>query len=82
MAFQVRGIVYRNPGHPDQDPDIDVWIDIVSDAPKYLKICQSAVSSIMAAVSTSPPQKPPILQAPPEDPPELATTECTFVLVI
>ena len=46
----------------------------MSDAPKYLKICQSAVSSIMAAVPTSPPQKPPVLQAPPEDPPELAAT--------
>ncbi|XP_039723127.1 uncharacterized protein LOC120606070 isoform X2 [Pteropus medius] len=72
MAFRVRGIVYGNPGHPDQAPYLDVWIDIMSDAPKYLKTCQSTVSSIMAAVPTSPPQKPPVLLAPPEDPPELA----------
>ena len=40
VAFRVHNVVYNIPGHPDQAPYIDVWIDIVSDATKYLKACQ------------------------------------------
>ncbi|XP_039738262.1 RE1-silencing transcription factor-like [Pteropus medius] len=47
-AFRVRSVVYGNPGYPDQAPYIDVWIDIVFDAPKYLKNCQSKSDSPVA----------------------------------
>ena len=41
VASQVRSVVYSIPGYPDQAPYIDVWIDILSDASKYLKDRQS-----------------------------------------
>ncbi|XP_039742451.1 uncharacterized protein LOC120621159 [Pteropus medius] len=46
-AFRVRSVVYGNPGHPDQAPYINVWIDVVSDAPKYLKDCQEEKERIL-----------------------------------
>lgn len=77
-AFRVRSVVYVNPGHPDQAPYINVWIDIVFDAPKYLKDCQSKSDSLVSGShivllaepkSTPAPQKSleSVLQAPPED---------------
>nr|KAF6456980.1 hypothetical protein HJG63_011604 [Rousettus aegyptiacus] len=82
-AFQVRNIICGNSGHPDQAPYIDVWIDIVSDAPKYLKDCRSGKESkttpksVLFSTPKEPKEKPsrqrsnpldPVLQAPPEDP--------------
>lgn len=33
----VRRTCYGNPGHPDQIPYIEVWLDILWDGPKYIK---------------------------------------------
>lgn len=38
-AGAVRAVCYGSPGHPDQIPYIDTWIDILVDKPSYLKDC-------------------------------------------
>lgn len=40
LCLWVRKVVYGRPGHPDQMPYIDVWIDILTDQPSWLKKCQ------------------------------------------
>lgn len=42
LCLGVRQVVYGRPGHPDQIPYIDVWIDILTDQPSWLKRCQCA----------------------------------------
>lgn len=37
LAFQVRQKIHGDPGHPDQIPHIDTWIDIATDRPGTLK---------------------------------------------
>ncbi|XP_039739408.1 uncharacterized protein LOC120619219 isoform X1 [Pteropus medius] len=63
-AFQVWGIISGNPGHPDQAPHTDVWIDIFSDAPKYLKDCRcgqeskATPKSVLLSTPKGPKEKP------------------------
>lgn len=91
VASQVRSVVYSIPGHPDQSPYIDVCIDILSDAPKYLKDCQCksdlkhSPQPILLAGPKDLKEKPPnylswslypILQVPPEDPKILNPPPC------
>ncbi|XP_039721799.1 uncharacterized protein LOC120604991 [Pteropus medius] len=66
-AFRVRGVVYGNLGHPDQIPYIDVWIDVVSDAPKYLQNCSRVPVTVMAAIPQGLKKPPPVLQGPPSE---------------
>lgn len=66
-AFRVRSVIYGKPGHPDQIPYIDVWIDVVSDAPKYLQNCSRAPVTVMAAIPQGFKKPPPVLQGPPSE---------------
>ncbi|RWS21003.1 uncharacterized protein B4U80_14926 [Leptotrombidium deliense] len=39
VALRFRIINFGRPGHPDQMPYIQIWIDILQDNPKWLKPC-------------------------------------------
>nr|KAF6398701.1 hypothetical protein HJG59_010228 [Molossus molossus] len=77
--FAVRGVIYGTPGHPDRTPYTDVWIDIATDKPNYIKKCSCPNrEKIVMAQPPRKPQKPsapapsqrlyPVLPGPLEDP--------------
>ncbi|RWS26387.1 gag protein-like protein [Leptotrombidium deliense] len=39
LAQSVRKIIFGQPGHPDQIAYIQIWIDFITDPPKWLKRC-------------------------------------------
>ncbi|XP_014401619.1 PREDICTED: uncharacterized protein LOC102245440 [Myotis brandtii] len=40
-AYRVHHVIYGRPGHPDQIPYIQVWVDILAEKPRWLKTCLS-----------------------------------------
>lgn len=75
IAARVRTVCYGNPGHPDQIPYIDTWIDIIVDQPSYLKDCgcrrkrgKRETAQVFLAEGADGGKKVPVLQPPPESP--------------
>ncbi|XP_066089082.1 uncharacterized protein [Saccopteryx bilineata] len=73
IVFAVRAIIYQVP-HPDQYVYIDIWIDIATDKPGYIKRCIKANQKVKRAICVSaadikprPPSAPP---APEKEPPK------------
>nr|KAF6368977.1 hypothetical protein mMyoMyo1_010386 [Myotis myotis] len=45
-AYRVHHVIYGRPGHSDQIPYIQVWVDILAEKPRWLKSCQRYVDSL------------------------------------
>lgn len=76
-AGAVRTMCYGSPGHPDQIPYINTWIDILVDKPSYLKDCGcpqgkgekgERAKVFLAKQAPKGPRGPPVLPTPPESP--------------
>ncbi|AGV92852.1 gag protein [Galidia ERV] len=84
-ASAVRAVCYSTPGHPDQVPYIDIWIDIIWDRPGYLKACGCLPQKkkkgerpkiLLSREANRRPKRatvrgPPVLPSAPESPPQL-----------
>nr|KAF6279144.1 hypothetical protein mMyoMyo1_010187 [Myotis myotis] len=38
-AYRVHHVIYDCPGHPDQIPYIQVWVDVLSEKPQWMRAC-------------------------------------------
>nr|KAF6274192.1 hypothetical protein mMyoMyo1_010370 [Myotis myotis] len=76
-AYRVHHVVYSWPGHSDQIPYIQVWVDILAEKPRWLKSCQNEKKklgqrqTVLLASDqkgkTPPVVTPPVLQGPGEE---------------
>ncbi|XP_053523907.1 uncharacterized protein LOC128627835 [Artibeus jamaicensis] len=57
LLYAIQGVVYRVP-HPDQMIYIDVWVDIATERPKYIRCCQSGRNRMRQSVCVAARQRP------------------------